>query len=92
MNGMIFVTLKRPSQRKAMTPALDREMLDCILDPEADGDSRVLILTGAGEVWCAGMDLKLYFRELDSHPRERIRAGASAAGSLLPGRGVWTPR
>jgi feruloyl-CoA hydratase/lyase len=73
-NGITFVTLNRPSKRNAMSPALDREMLDCILDLEADKDTRVLVLAGAGEAWCAGMDLKLYFRGLDSDPAARVRA------------------
>jgi trans-feruloyl-CoA hydratase/vanillin synthase len=72
--GITQVTLNRPDKRNAMSPALDREMLDCILALEGDPDTRVLVLTGAGEAWCAGMDLKLYFRELEGDPAARVRA------------------
>jgi trans-feruloyl-CoA hydratase/vanillin synthase len=57
-----------------MSPELDREMLDIILNLEGDPETRVLILTGAGDAFCAGMDLKLYFRALEDKPAERIRA------------------
>ena len=72
--GLTWVTLNRPDKRNAMSPELDAEMLDIILSLEGDADTRVLILTGAGEAFCAGMDLKLYFRELETKPGERIRA------------------
>jgi len=73
-DGITTVTLNRPDKRNAMSPALDEEMLDCILGLEADPDTRVLILTGVGEAWSAGMDLKLYFRGLDGNPAGRVKA------------------
>jgi feruloyl-CoA hydratase/lyase len=72
--GLTWVTLNRPEKRNAMSPELDREMLDVILSLEGDAETRVLILTGAGDAFSAGMDLKLYFRELENKPAERIRA------------------
>jgi len=72
--GITRVTLNRPDKRNAMSPALDREMLECILSLEGDPETRVLVLAGAGEAWSAGMDLKLYFRELDNDPTGRIKA------------------
>ena len=72
--GLTCVTLKRPDKRNAMSPELDAEMLEVILGLEGDPETRVLILTGAGEAFSAGMDLKLYFRALEDKPAERIRA------------------
>src|SRR5438552_1394078 len=74
LNGVTTVTLNRPDKRNAMSPALDEEMLDCVIGLEADPDTRVLVLTGAGEAWSAGMDLKLYFRALENNPAARVKA------------------
>jgi trans-feruloyl-CoA hydratase/vanillin synthase len=68
------VILNRPEKRNAMSPQLHFDMVDVLNELESDARTKVLILTGAGEAWCAGQDLKLYFRELDSKPAERARA------------------
>src|SRR5271154_3704391 len=72
--GLTWVILNRPEKRNAMSPQLHFDMADVLNELEADARTKVLILTGAGEAWCAGQDLKLYFRELDSKPAERARA------------------
>jgi len=78
--GIAWVTLNRPEKRNAMSPTLNREMADVLETLEQDADARVLVLTGAGESWTAGMDLKEYFREVDAGPeilQEKIRREAS---------------
>ncbi|MGC5808761.1 p-hydroxycinnamoyl CoA hydratase/lyase [Ralstonia pseudosolanacearum] len=79
-DGIAWVTLNRPDKRNAMSPTLNREMIDVLETLELDGDAQVLVLTGAGESWSAGMDLKEYFRETDGQPeimQERIRRDCS---------------
>lgn len=74
--GIAWVTLNRPEKKNAMSPTLNREMIDVLETLELDQDTRVLVLTGAGDSWTAGMDLKEYFREVDTQPeiyQERIR-------------------
>ena len=72
--GIAWVTLNRPEKRNAMSPQLNHEMCDVVARMETDPDVRVLVLTGAGESWCAGMDLELFFRDLDDKPAERAVA------------------
>jgi trans-feruloyl-CoA hydratase/vanillin synthase len=60
-----WVSLNRPDKRNAMNPALNREMLEVLDVLEVDDRCQVLVLTGAGESFSAGMDLKEYFREVD---------------------------
>jgi trans-feruloyl-CoA hydratase/vanillin synthase len=75
-----WVTLNRPEKRNAMSPTLNREMRDVLETLELDDDVKVLVLTGAGESWTAGMDLKEYFREVDQASeimQERVRRDAS---------------
>ena len=66
--GIGWVTLNRPEKRNAMSPTMNREMRDVLETLEVDDAVKVLVLTGAGESWTAGMDLKEYFREVDQVP------------------------
>lgn len=61
-----WVILNRPEKRNAMSPTLNREMCEVLGALEIDEQVKVLVLTGAGESWSAGMDLKEYFREIDT--------------------------
>ncbi|CAD6555883.1 Hydroxycinnamoyl-CoA hydratase-lyase [Paraburkholderia hiiakae] len=78
--GIAWVTLNRPDKRNAMSPTLNKEMIDVLETLELDAEAQVLVLTGEGSAWTAGMDLKEYFREVDAGPdvlQERIRRDAS---------------
>ncbi len=66
-----FVTLNRPEKRNAMSPQLHFEMVEVLKELAEDEETRVLVLTGAGDSWCAGQDIKLFFRDLDDKPKER---------------------
>jgi trans-feruloyl-CoA hydratase/vanillin synthase len=74
-NGITWVTLNRPEKRNAMNPTLHHEMVEVLDELEEDPDTQVMVLTGAGDSWCAGQDLKEFFRGLDDKPVERRRAG-----------------
>ncbi|CAN7353066.1 p-hydroxycinnamoyl CoA hydratase/lyase [Pseudoduganella sp. LjRoot289] len=79
-DGIAWVTLNRPEKRNAMSPTLNREMIDVLETLELDADAQVLVLTGAGDSWTAGMDLKEYFRENDGKPeifQEKLRRDCS---------------
>lgn len=78
--AIAWVTLNRPDKRNAMSPTLNAEMIDVLEAIELDPEARGLVLTGEGEAWTAGMDLKEYFREVDAGPeilQEKIRRDAS---------------
>jgi trans-feruloyl-CoA hydratase/vanillin synthase len=66
--GIAWVELNRPEKKNAMNPALNAEMIDVLETLDADGDAGVLVLTGAGDSFSAGMDLQEYFREVDGAP------------------------
>lgn len=73
-----FVMLNRPEKRNAMSPALHYEMEDALTRLATDDATRVLVLGGEGDSWCAGQDLKLYFRETSNNPAERRRSNAAS--------------
>ena len=66
--GIGWVELNRPEKRNAMNPRMNAEMIEVLEALDADDDCGVLVLTGAGEAFSAGMDLKEYFREVDASP------------------------
>jgi enoyl-CoA hydratase/carnithine racemase len=55
-----FVTLNRPEARNAIDPEVHRLMIETWEDFRDDDSVDVAILTGAGEAFCAGADLKTY--------------------------------
>ncbi|HWK14638.1 MAG TPA: p-hydroxycinnamoyl CoA hydratase/lyase [Rhizobiaceae bacterium] len=80
-DGIAWVTLNRPTRRNAINPGIVWEM-NAIMDAlEEDERCKVMVVTGAGESFSAGMDLKEYFRATDKVPpihRERLfRANAN---------------
>jgi feruloyl-CoA hydratase/lyase len=77
-DGITFVMLNRPDKRNAMSPALHYEMEDALMRLADDQRTKVLVLGGEGEAWCAGQDLKLYFRETANNPEERRRSNAAS--------------
>jgi enoyl-CoA hydratase len=57
-DGIAVITINRPQARNAINGAVARAMAAAIDELDARGDVRVLILTGAGGTFSAGMDLK----------------------------------
>jgi 2-(1,2-epoxy-1,2-dihydrophenyl)acetyl-CoA isomerase len=51
------LTLNRPDRRNALTPGLARELADELDRVEEAGVAQVIVLTGAGGHFCAGLDL-----------------------------------
>jgi trans-feruloyl-CoA hydratase/vanillin synthase len=72
-NGVAWVSLSRPEKRNCMNPALNATMHTVMDDLETDEACRVLVLTGEGSAFSAGMDLKEYFRETEAKGHMAIR-------------------
>ncbi|MFD3430782.1 p-hydroxycinnamoyl CoA hydratase/lyase [Nocardia fluminea] len=64
--GIAWVALNRPDKRNAMNPTLNDEMCATLDVLEYDDRCRALVLTGEGESFSAGMDLKEYFRQVEA--------------------------
>jgi methylglutaconyl-CoA hydratase len=56
-DGMCLLTLNRPDKRNAISYELIDEMI-AALDAVKNSGSQILILTGAGNTFCSGMDLE----------------------------------
>ncbi len=72
--GITWIIFNRPEKRNAMNPSLHIEMEKILFELETDEETKVIVITGAGNSWSAGMDLKEYFRETDKDPVARFRA------------------
>ena len=76
--GVTFIILNRPEKRNAMSPQLHMDMCDALDWAEMDDQTKVVVITGAGGNFCAGQDLKLYFRGTEDDPKARVRARRAA--------------
>ena len=80
-----WITLNRPHKRNAISPRLSEDMLQVLRDVNANPAVKVLVLTGAGNSFCSGMDMKELFTELEDKPHEMAAAVADARGWMWEG-------
>ncbi|RZT35475.1 enoyl-CoA hydratase [Cupriavidus agavae] len=64
------VTMNRPDKLNALTKVMEAELRDAMEAADCDESVRVIVLTGAGKGFCAGMDIN----ELEILPPGDIRA------------------
>jgi trans-feruloyl-CoA hydratase/vanillin synthase len=69
-----WVKFNRPEKRNCMSPKLNRQMMRVLDQLEFSKDVGVLVLSGEGSAWSAGMDLKEYFRETETQGLGATRA------------------
>jgi enoyl-CoA hydratase len=74
--------LCRPQQRNAMNFTLVGELHDALDAVAADDDCRVVVLSGAGKAFCAGLDLNDYGMPPDVGTHRHRHAGVSGQGFL----------
>ncbi len=72
-DGIAWVRFNRPEKRNCMSPKLNRQMMRVLDELEYRDDVGVLVLTGEGSAWSAGMDLKEYFRETEAKGLGAVR-------------------
>jgi enoyl-CoA hydratase len=73
--GITLLTLNRPARLNAMTAELVGELHDALGVLDGDRSCRVVVLTGAGRGFCAGLDLHGYGR-----PRGPVETGRAESG------------
>ncbi|HEY0746791.1 MAG TPA: p-hydroxycinnamoyl CoA hydratase/lyase [Steroidobacteraceae bacterium] len=77
--SIAWVKFNRPEKRNCMSPKLNRQMLRVIDELEFRSDVGVLVLTGEGTAWSAGMDLKEYFRDSETLGLKGVRESPRGA-------------
>ena len=75
------ITLNRPERRNAMTPEMQDELLQAFAEAAASG-CRVVVLKGAGEAFCSGLDLSV-LRAMNEKSADEHRADAERLARLF---------
>ncbi|PWJ27386.1 enoyl-CoA hydratase [Branchiibius hedensis] len=57
VDGICTLTLNRPEQLNSFTVTMANELVDAFTRASTDDETRVVVVTGAGRAFCAGMDL-----------------------------------
>jgi trans-feruloyl-CoA hydratase/vanillin synthase len=82
-DGVAELTLSRPDKGNALSPTALAEIGDVV---EALGDDvQVLVVTGAGEHFCTGLDLELFFEEARKAGPDTVRANTKEHGRAFNG-------
>lgn len=72
-NRIAWVKFNRPEKRNCMSPTLNRRMMEVLDELEYNDEVGVLVLTGEGTAFSAGMDLKEYFVDTEKDGLAGIR-------------------
>jgi enoyl-CoA hydratase/carnithine racemase len=80
--GIAIVTLNRPEKRNAVSLAMWRELGHLFRELSARDDIRVIILTGAGDNFCAGADISEFSKVRHDVASGQIYEAAVEAANL----------
>jgi len=80
-NGVQTITLNRPEKRNALSPELIDELTHALKET-ADCDCGVVILTGAGSAFCAGLDME-HLATMKAHTVEEHRRDSENMAHVL---------
>jgi enoyl-CoA hydratase/carnithine racemase len=75
-DGVARVTLHRPERKNALSIALRDEISDALSALAANSEVKVVILTGSGDTFCAGFDLKEFEKARDPEFARRLWASS----------------
>src|SRR4030095_645381 len=90
-NNVAFITLNRPDKRNALNDRIISELRGAMVAAEADDQTRVIILRGAGKDFCAGADLAQLEKSAQASVLENLEGASRTADIFLTLRGVKKP-
>ncbi len=56
-DSVATITFNRPDRMNTITPTMLRRLSELLLQADGDSAVRVIVLTGNGRAWCAGLDV-----------------------------------
>jgi enoyl-CoA hydratase len=81
--AILTLTLNRPEKSNSLHPDMVAQLSDALARVAGDGDVNVVVLTGAGRSFCAGLDLELLISWSDE---EKLTYLSTVTGIF---NGVW---
>jgi 2-(1,2-epoxy-1,2-dihydrophenyl)acetyl-CoA isomerase len=84
-DGVLILTLNDPATRNALGPELSEDLVRTVKDFGSDPDLRCLVLTGAGQAFCSGANVRGFKKRIEE--AEKARSEPSARSD--PGPGPW---
>ncbi len=79
--GVTYVTLNTPERRNVLSPKMIAE-LTMLAQHVSPGQTRAMVLAGAGPVFCAGGDLNWMKAQIDADRAQRMREAQKLADML----------
>ncbi|MBT4933921.1 MAG: enoyl-CoA hydratase/isomerase family protein [Rhodospirillaceae bacterium] len=70
-NGVRSIILNRPDRLNAINPELLKDFLTALREGNADPETRVMVISGAGRAFCAGDDLKEFETQVGTEEETR---------------------
>jgi methylglutaconyl-CoA hydratase len=80
--GVLTLTMNRPEKRNALNPTMMDELTHTLEAAAGNAACEVILLTGAGEAFCAGLDLE-HLETLSAKTPEQHRADSERVARLL---------
>lgn len=80
--GVATLTLTRPEKRNALSRRMIDELTEAAAQLGADGAVRAVVLTGAGDGFCAGGDLAWMREQMAADPEARAEGARALSGML----------
>ena len=69
------ITLNRPERMNTISGPMLRQLTERLVEADADRDVRVIVLTGTGRAFCAGLDLSEVVRPSQAGDISNVNAG-----------------
>lgn len=82
--SVLIITVNRPGQRNAINAGVARQLADALVELDQNEGLRAGVLTGAGDNFSAGMDLKAHARGEVAHVPGRGFAGIAESPPRKP--------
>ena len=84
-DGVLVLTLNDPATRNALGPALSDDLVRTVNEFADDSDLRCLVITGAGQAFCSGANVRGFKKRIEDAEKNESDQGAIAKGESRPG-------